>query len=296
MSQTLSTSRYDEYLSHIHDILLETHVFKSYLTELFYSNANRVEIMNDSASTFFVMCENSFVESIIMRISKVTDPETTGGVDKLTIKTLFKQFFSVDHSEDDLVQQTLDTLEAQLKTLKKKPKSRNLTITSLFKHFFSEDDPEYELVKQKLEKLAAQIKNLRLRRNKQLGHIDLKSLGKEFPISLANIDNALSLLEEIFNHIVRKLPEGLENFKPDAQPSFKPEGQYSGDAVAALIMLEKGRRYDALIEQLPEDCLHSLLPSSGTWLERGIFPGIERHYFEDDVIRFVYSEGTHESG
>ena len=241
MTQKLLPSHYDEYLDHIQHILIEVYLYKAYLVDLYYSHSNRIDIINDCASTFFVMCENSFIESIIMRISKVTE-------------------------------------------------NKHLTIKTLFKCIVPEYDTEYDLINQKLNNLDAQTKNLKERRNKQLGHIDPNSLKKEFPITLTDINNVLDLLEQIFNHIVQRLPNGLKKFKPDTQYVMEPLDTGSGDAVAALIMLEKGRRYDALIEQLPEECIQSLLPSSNVLLDRGFFPGYERHYFEYAVLQFVSPE------
>ncbi len=92
MVLVLEADRYDDYLKYIHDILVETQLYVMELTELFYKNKNRIEIINASAPIVFTLCEIAFVEAVIMRISKLTDRASTINSSNLTIKTLFEHF------------------------------------------------------------------------------------------------------------------------------------------------------------------------------------------------------------
>lgn len=71
--------------------------------------------MKETASLFFYLCIRSFEDSIIVRISRVTDRPKQGEFQNLTINTLFNLFVNPD---DDIYKETKTKIKKLNQTLK----------------------------------------------------------------------------------------------------------------------------------------------------------------------------------
>ncbi|WP_303672731.1 AbiU2 domain-containing protein [Vampirovibrio chlorellavorus] len=222
-------------LKKVYEILREISVYIEFYKQLFCKNNNRIEIINESAGTFFVYCRNAIVESIVMRLSKLTDAPTMG-------------------------------------------RYNNLTITTLLQNIVPTSNPDYSSIKSQIQNLAILLETVREKRNKHLGHLDLDNFSQEYPITLEELCEGVSRLEAIFNAIIRHLPEGL-SYSPDTTCFFEPILDFHSDARAALIMLERGRRFKKMVQEMPEECLMPFIPENER--RNG------RNYFQRDILKYI---------
>jgi rRNA-processing protein FCF1 len=103
------------YLNKFYDVLVETNIYIQFFKDLFAFNQNRVEIMNETAGTFFVLCQNAIVEAVIMRLSKLTDRSRS-----LTIRTLLKRIVPIETVDYGKIDEKIEKLEKHLEIVRMK--------------------------------------------------------------------------------------------------------------------------------------------------------------------------------
>lgn len=69
------------------EILWLTYLWTEFET-LFASKLSRIDIMNESGSTFFFVVQQTFRDGILMGIARLTDPKVTMGKKNLTLKAI----------------------------------------------------------------------------------------------------------------------------------------------------------------------------------------------------------------
>ena len=72
----------------LHDDLAELHARWTVFSQLYATNEARVELLNASAPRFFRLCQDVFINDIMITISRLTDPRQTFGKDNLSMERL----------------------------------------------------------------------------------------------------------------------------------------------------------------------------------------------------------------
>jgi hypothetical protein len=99
---------FDELNQHIYWLHANWLIFE----QLFASDKERVDLMNDFAPIFFRLCQDSFHDNVILYISRLTDPLKSAGKDTLSIERLVTTIDSIKY------QNLRNTIEQQFSTLK----------------------------------------------------------------------------------------------------------------------------------------------------------------------------------
>jgi len=68
------------------------------VTNLFDSK-EKVEFLNQTASSFFLACQITFTDEVVLAISRITDSPRSAGQDNLVITRLLEAFDQTQHSE-----------------------------------------------------------------------------------------------------------------------------------------------------------------------------------------------------
>ncbi len=224
------------HLKQVKNTIIDTKVYITYYKDLFCYNQNRVDVINASANTFFVLAGYAMLDSCVLKLSKVTDPADQG-------------------------------------------KFQNTSMERLLLENVPQVYTAYETIKSDLKKLYDHLSIIREKRNKQLAHSDTSSINTTYPYTVSEIEQAIKLLDSIFNKIIKHLPKGMEC---DPNMDYALDDviiDYSSDARATLIMLEKGRRFDRLIESMPLEILEPYFPEQDPLLGKGVF--------QHDILQFI---------
>jgi hypothetical protein len=95
-----------------HD-LAELHAKWTVFSQLYATNEERVELLNASAPQFFRLCQDVFINDILITISRLTDPRQTSGKDNLSMERLV---VSVDGAKNPDLKGEIERLLAEAKS------------------------------------------------------------------------------------------------------------------------------------------------------------------------------------
>jgi hypothetical protein len=87
--------------------------------DLYASTPERIDLLNQSASSFFAIVQHLTIDDIIMRISRLLDPAKTSGQDNLTLDRLLK---GLDPKPTPAVEARLADIRAKLTDAWSNPK------------------------------------------------------------------------------------------------------------------------------------------------------------------------------
>ncbi|MCI2243341.1 hypothetical protein L3067_01790 [Xanthomonas sp. PPL568] len=75
-------------LGALHRKLIELHIVWQQYQQLFGADAETIELLNRTAGLFFKVAQDEIWDSVLLGISRMTDPPQTGGKKNLTIHSL----------------------------------------------------------------------------------------------------------------------------------------------------------------------------------------------------------------
>ena len=97
----------------LHDDLAELHAKWTVFSQLYATNEERVELLNASAPQVFRLCQDVFINDILITISRLTDPRQTSGKDNLSMERLV---VSVDGDKNSDLKGEIERLLAEAKS------------------------------------------------------------------------------------------------------------------------------------------------------------------------------------
>lgn len=169
------TEKIEDLIQFISAELGELHL-KWLLFSQLYEDEKTVDLLNDSAPTFFGFCQNIFLNDIILSISRLTDPPKIGSKENLTLGKILD---SIDPIFSQLKAELVKTLETVDEScdFARKHRNRRIAHTDLKTHF--QDHPELlsSITKEKIEKA---LLSLRTFVNKVELHFTQKQMGYEY--------------------------------------------------------------------------------------------------------------------
>ena len=140
----------EELLQAISEELGELHL-KWLLFSQLYESEDVVNLLTESAPTFFGTCQSVFLDNIILSISRLTDPPKTCGKENLTLERILD---SIDSSFKDLRAE----LQEILKVVKdsclfiKNHRDRRIAHSDLKTYFQDHPEPLLGITKEEIEK------------------------------------------------------------------------------------------------------------------------------------------------
>lgn len=193
MSQLPSTIK--KLFEEIQNEVLGLHEVWQIYRQLFAHSAQRIDLLNESASTFFYIIQEALNDDVQLRLSKLMDPSEISGHRNMSLKAL------------------LEAIDDQ--SLR----------------------PTMELILLELEEIT---KSIRIRRNKEIVHIDYRTRIKCIPIpgvSRLLVENVLELLRKFCNE--------FEGFYMNSETGYEVITTDDGDHLVSY--LKYGLRYAELL-------------------------------------------------
>jgi hypothetical protein len=180
------TQKIDELLQAISGELGEIHL-KWLLFSQLYEDEEIVDLLNESAPTFFGVCQSVFLNDIILSISRLTDSSKTGSKENLTLARILD---SIDPSLVQLKAELVETLEIIKNSCDFARKHRNRRVAHIDLKTYFQDHPE-PLLSITKEKIEEALLGLRTFVNKVELHFTQNETGYEY---LAVAEGASSLI------------------------------------------------------------------------------------------------------
>lgn len=106
------------------------HVYRQ-LYDQIYGSESTIDVVNNSAKVFFAMNQSIFIDSIILSVSRLLDPATSGAFENLSLHQLMNQVKKDENSADDLIDRLDKLLESIHKHIESFKKHRNKRIAHL---------------------------------------------------------------------------------------------------------------------------------------------------------------------
>ena len=176
----------EELLQAISEEIGELHLKWLLFSQLF-KDKETVDLLNESAPTFFGVCQSMFLNDIILSISRLTDPSKTGNKENLTLARILD---SIDPSLFQLKTELIETLEIVKNSCDFARKHRNRRVAHTDLKTYFQDHPE-PLLSSTKEKIEEALLGLRTFINKVELHFTQNETGYEY---LAVVEGASSLI------------------------------------------------------------------------------------------------------
>jgi len=176
----------DKLLQAISEELGELHL-KWLLFSQLYEDEEIVELLNESAPTFFGVCQSVFLNDIILSISRLTDSSKTGDKENLTLARIVD---IIDPSSVQLKTELVETLEIVKNScdFARNHRNRRVAHTDLKTYFQDHPEPLLSITREKIEEA---LLGLRAFVNKVELHFTQNEMGYEY---LAIAEGASSLI------------------------------------------------------------------------------------------------------
>jgi hypothetical protein len=152
-----------------------------------YEDEEIVDLLNESAPTFFGVCQSIFLDDIILSINRLTDPSKTCGKENLTLASILDtfEFTSKDLTTD--LQESLKVIKDNCSFIKKH-RDRRISHSDLKTYFKDHPEPLPVITKEKIENA---LLGLRTFVNKLELHLFKNEIGYEY---LSVVDGASNLV------------------------------------------------------------------------------------------------------
>jgi hypothetical protein len=171
--------------------------------QLFAASPKRIDLLNESAGTFFYIIHYILLDEVQVMLSKLTDPARTKKFENLSLYLLQER---IDHHADSVLASECQCL---------------------------------------LDRLHEQCEPFRIRRNKQLAHLDLNTALKSPLVPLPDISR--QMIEEALQTL-RKYMNAIEGHYNDSEWDYEAFIMTS-DGEDLVVTLRDGLRYEELVQK-----------------------------------------------
>jgi chlorite dismutase len=125
--------------------------------DLFTTNSERIKIVNQSAPLFFSIIKDSLENDILLSISRLTDPPTTGKFKNASIRRALPEI-SDEATRENLTTQ-IDSLETTVKTIREK-RNKNISHIDFDNLFQNQSDSIIVIKYTEIEDALKQIQKI----------------------------------------------------------------------------------------------------------------------------------------